>query len=449
MNCTDCRDHFTAYAEQLLDSETAGEYQRHLAVCAECREHVAATDTLRHRLALHGESAAGVSLAAPVMRRIRAQRTPDHAAAPITRITRWWIGAGAAAAASLALLVSGLMLFPRDSKAQAAEVMTRAINATAPLTTVHLRGRMRTAPADNFSYLNPKAEFQAIELWKELDGQKRWRIEKPGRTALMDGHSTLLYVRPNNTALKVPIAAPAAFDTGWLQSVADIEQTLANGLEMARTRGWKMELTQATDAAGVVHQLVTIDVPATVTTNDYLHNKYLQTAETRRLYRFNDKTGQLEALEIYLREKTDYLLVFEVTQIDYNQPLATEVFALDLPSDVTWTDLQRPDAQSSTPSDPKYAMMTSGQAARAMFEACARQDWQEVQNFWPMPLSARTQAALGGISVISIGEPFASAGSAAQFVPYEIRLTNGATKKQNLALKRNSRTGCWLVDGGI
>ena len=54
---------------------------------------------------------------------------------------------------------------------------------------------MRTAPADNFSYINPKTEFSSIELWKELDGQKRWRIEKPGRIAWMDGQSTGLYLR--------------------------------------------------------------------------------------------------------------------------------------------------------------------------------------------------------------------------------------------------------------
>jgi hypothetical protein len=449
MNCVDCRDYFTDRTEHLLDPDTAIEYECHLALCADCREHVAATEALCHRLTAHAATGVAVSLALPVMRRIQERRAPDRAVTPIARISRWWIGAGAAAAAALALLITGLMLSPRDSRAQAVDVMTRGITTTARLATVHLQGRMRTAPADNFSYINPKAEFSPIELWKELDGQKRWRIEKPGRVAVMDGQSTVLYLRPNNSGRKAAVAAPAAFDTGWLQSVADIEQTLVNGLAMAQTHGWKIDLTEATDAAGVVHQLVTIDVPAAVAPNDYLRNKFLQTAETRRLYRFNAQSGQLEALQIYVHEGSDYLLVFEVTQIDYNQPLTTDTFTLDLPTDVSWTDLPPPDAQPTTSSDPKYAAMTPEQAARAIFEAFARRDWEEVQNFWPMPLNDRTKAALGGITVVSIGESFTSVASSAQYVPYEIRLSDGATKKHNLALKKNPRTGVWRVDGGI
>ena len=36
-----------------------------------------------------------------------------------------------------------------------------------------------------------------------------------------------------------------------------------------------------------------------------------------------------------------------------------------------------------------------------------------------------------------------------QFVPYEIRFPNGEVKKHNLALRKDPRTGRWLVDGGI
>ena len=161
---------------------------------------------------------------------------------------------------------------------------------------------------------------------------------------------------------------------------------------MAQTHGWKIDLSEATDAAGVVHQLVTIDVPAGVAASDYLRNRFLQTAETRRLYRFNAQSGQLEALQIYVHEGSDYLLVFEVTQIDYNPPLAADVFAPALPADATWTKFARPDAQPTTSSDPKYAAMTprAGGAERSSRRS-ARRDWDEVQNFWPMPLNDRTK----------------------------------------------------------
>ena len=42
---------------------------------------------------------------------------------------------------------------------------------------------------------------------------------------------------------------------------------------------------------------------------------------------------------------------------------------------------------------------------------------------------------LGGIEIISIGEPFKSFGYRGRFVPYEIKLKNPAKR--------------WIVDGGI
>ena len=100
MNCIDCRDYFAARTEQLLDSNTAIDYECHLALCADCRAHVAATEAVCHRLTAHAAAGAAVSLAMPVMRRIQERRAPDRPVAPIARISRWWIGVGAAAAAS-------------------------------------------------------------------------------------------------------------------------------------------------------------------------------------------------------------------------------------------------------------------------------------------------------------------------------------------------------------
>ena len=93
--------------------------------------------------------------------------------------------------------------------------------------------------------------------------------------------------------------------------------------------------------------------------------------------------------------------------------------------------------------------MTSEQAARAFFEACGRQDWGEVEKFCTFANNDRLRQYLGGVSVVSLGEPFSSAANGAEFVPYEIKLTDGQIKKHNLALKRDLSTGRWFVDGGI
>jgi hypothetical protein len=92
--------------------------------------------------------------------------------------------------------------------------------------------------------------------------------------------------------------------------------------------------------------------------------------------------------------------------------------------------------------------MTPEQAARAFFEACAKEDWEEAQKFYG-PLNESTKKYLGGLEIITIGESFASAGYGGRFVPYEIKLRDGSAKKHNLALRNDNAARRYVVDGGI
>ncbi len=56
---------------------------------------------------------------------------------------------------------------------------------------------------------------------------------------------------------------------------------------------------------------------------------------------------------------------------------------------------------------------------------------------------------LGGIEIISIGEPFKSGNYGGWFIPYEIKLKSGYIKKHNLAIRNDNRAKRWQVDGGI
>jgi hypothetical protein len=82
------------------------------------------------------------------------------------------------------------------------------------------------------------------------------------------------------------------------------------------------------------------------------------------------------------------------------------------------------------PDNEKYASMTAEQAARAFFEACAREDWNEAEKFMS-PMTDRTKEYLGGLKIVSLGESFTAEnypGGLAhkdypgRFVPYEIQL---------------------------
>ena len=57
------------------------------------------------------------------------------------------------------------------------------------------------------------------------------------------------------------------------------------------------------------------------------------------------------------------------------------------------------------------------QAARAFFEACAKEDWDEAGKFYPGSVSDRMKQYLGGLKILQIGEPFQSKGYPGWFVP--------------------------------
>ncbi len=445
MNCAECRDNLVACIEGLLGDEESLQYQTHLETCAACRAEYAAIAKLHQQFVERGQAAADVSIVEPVMRRVLHDQTKQERNTIMSKLfTRWGLGLTAAAGAAAIILIVVLAL-PK-TQAAAAEVMAKGAQAVANLTSIHLRGQVRTPPAENFGYPDPASDFVTIELWKQFEPDLKWRIEKPGRVAVMDGQSTVLYIKPTNTGMKVPRPAASAFDTDWLHKIANLSNTITKDRDNAIAKGWKLNLAEERAADGRTKSIVTIEAKSDLPDNDYLKNQQFDYSDTRRVYRFDAQSGLLEAVQIYLTRSSGDVLIFEVNQIDYNQPIDPTVFHLDLPANVNW--YQEP--QKLTDNE-KYAAMTAQQAARALFEACGREDWTEAAKFFPMPIPEMLKQFLGGCQIVSLGEPFTSqgAGPSDQFVPYEIRLKNGGLHKLNLHLRKDPQTGRWFFEGGI
>jgi hypothetical protein len=441
MNCAECRDNLVACLEGLLEPEQHRQCQAHLDACEDCRSEYAAFAELQRRLVTHGQAAASVALVNPVMRQVRAQITePERIPFMKMLLSHWRLGSLAAATAAVLML---LLLAPKG-QASPAQILARGAKAVANLTSIHLRGQLRSAPAENFANISASRDFSTIELWKEFDGgYTKWRIEKPGRVIVMDGQSTVMWIKPMNSANKVG-PARSAFDTDWLHRIANLSVTITEELKNAQSRGWPMQLTEQTGADGKRKAVVSIQTDSGVPDNDYLKNKFIDLSDTRRVYRFDNASERLEAVQIYIRGSAGDTLVFEVTQIDYDQAFDPAVYHLELPADVTWYR-----EMEVLPDNEKYASMTSEQAARAFFEACGRQDWTETGKFGGIMANEKMREYLGGIEVVKIGESFTSQGYPGRFVPYEIKFKDGGVKKFNLALKKDEGTGRWFVDGGI
>ncbi len=444
MNCAECRDNLVALSEELLDCEEKLQCQAHLNVCADCQAEYKTITSLQQRLVARGQTAAKVRIVQSVMQRVLENKQPERETIMSKLMKhRWGFGLGAAGFAAVVALIS--ILSTPKIQAAAAEVMANGAKAMANLTSIHLRGQLRTDPKDNFSYINADSPFFPIELWKQFEPELKWRVDKPGRTAVMDGQSTVLFIKPD-CGYKYPQRSASAFDTQWLHELADLNRTLNNELSAIKTHGWPVTLTQEQGADGKSKSVITVEAKSGLLTGDYLKNKFFDTADTRRVYVFDNQTERLDSVKIYIHTNAGEKLIFELDQIDCNQPIDPAVFQPQFPADVSWGG-----QMAMLPDNDKYVAMTSEQAARALLEACGREDWTEAAKFFD-PLTTSYKENLGGLQVISIGTHFTSALSlisGAQFVPYEIKLKNGEVRKFNLSLKRDGQTKRWFVDGGI
>ncbi|MDR0310437.1 MAG: hypothetical protein LBJ21_02505 [Acidobacteriota bacterium] len=448
MNCVEFKDTLFAYIEGLLDKEEAGQSLEHLRQCPQCRAEHEAFVRLQKHLSARDEQFAGMSVVEPVMNRILQEKTRESLIISLFR-TRW--GMGLSAAAGVALVVLIVFLLMPGGQATAAEIIERGVRAVSKLESVHMQCRARTLPNDNFDLIGADYDFADLEIWKQFGDQKQWRIDKPGRMAVMDGSSTYMLLKRFNEGIKMDYPSADGFDTKWLHDVADASVILTSELSAIRTGLSDLNLTEKTGADGKIKKLVAIENIPNLPQDDYLKNKSFHTTDTRREYVFDAQSERLESIRIYMLQPPDRKLIFETVSIDYNQPISPEVFHPVLSENIKWRTLEQTFELPEVPDAAFYATLTPVQAAERFFTAAGNYNWTEAGNFWPGDMDDRYKQYLGGLTVINIGETFTSRFWMYRgvFVPYEIRLANGEIRKHNLALKQDAKTGRWRIDGGM
>ncbi len=441
MNCCDCKEKMAAMVDGLLDQAENEAMASHLAACESCLDEMADVKQIHNRLAADGRVISSGSIETQVMDRIiSAQARELRKLKMIKRFKT--IGIGSLAAACLVLIIGLLMTGP-DNRALAAETMAKGVKAVGDLETIHIKCMMRTRSGDNFSNINLRGGLVPVELWKEFTGQRRWRIKKPNRYLVMDGKSTVM-IMGDDSGVKVDKPTRHAFDTYWFHDLAGVAETLSDDLDSALAGGNKMTLTQEIDADGSSKRVVTVETKSGLSDDDYLKNKFFSDADTKRIYRFDAETNLLESLKVYAHTTKGDILILKTTKIDYNTDIDPSVFVIDVPKNVRWHIDPKPLADNE-----KYEKMTPDQAARTFFQACADEDWEEARKFQVIDFADRTKASLGGLKIISIGEPFQSGGYPGWFVPYEIKPKFGRLRKHNLALKKHPKSRRFFVDGGL
>jgi hypothetical protein len=350
----------------------------------------------------------------------------------------------AAAVIIVAIVFAALFMNKSLPTVSAQEILTQAMNAVTNLRSVYIKAEIRTIPNDNFELIRLNYDFVPNEMWKEFDGtpQGKWRIEKPGRVVVMDGESSLLLIRPNH-------AAKGGINTGfvgWLKPLLDVDKVLDSEIKLAQKQGSELLLTHQQGLDGRDKLLVSVEATAQGDfTNDWLKNKSISASDNLRIYTFDAETKLLETLEVYVHTDGEDVMVLQITDIEYNLDIDPTLFSLELPTDVIWYGQPKELADNE-----KYTQMGPKETAQAFFQACADENWDEFLKFWPASaVDQRLKDCLGGIEIISIGEPFQSGRYAGWFVPYEIKFKSGGTKKMNLAVRNDNPAQRYVVDGGI
>jgi hypothetical protein len=151
-----------------------------------------------------------------------------------------------------------------------------------------------------------------------------------------------------------------------------------------------------------------------------------------------------EGLEVSLSANGRNVTVAEFTTFRYDEVFPPALFSLQLPADVSmFTGPEGMKPLATSLNGPK-------ETAAYFFDALAHENWDQVLEVYPETrVSDDVKKAVGGIQVISLGEPFRSGLYPGYFVPYQIRMRDGSLKSGNLAVRNDNPAHRWMFDGGL
>jgi hypothetical protein len=421
MNCQEAQERLVELFD--LDAPRAVDLEQHLAACPRCAADYAALE----------------SAVRAVDSRARIHASPDFKERVMRKLTevepapRRWRFMPRLALVGVAAIIALVLFMPR-TQSPALSLMAQSAEAMSNLQSVHITARMRTLPNDNFEFIDPKLDWVPLEIWKQFGDTPRWRVEKPGRVAVMDGTSSVMLMGSESAVRGGRF--PGFLD--WLNGLLDTAQIMDRELEAARSGHATARLAQQDQHLTLaVHRAMPGDPR-----NDWLLSMSVSTSNHTRVYRFDAATKRLESMQIVLHAASGDVPVFEITAIRYNESLDPAVFTLNVPDTVNWA--VPPDQMSATralPQSPK-------EAAAMFFDGLSRQDWDTLLTVFSSNAPPQWATHYAGLQVMSLGEPFQVPIYPGWFVPYQFTL-NGHTKKWQLAVRNDNPAHRWVFDGGF
>ncbi len=440
MNCNNFKDNLPEFISGDMSSTDRAAMEHHAAQCEQCRremEQVSATiEALTpQRIVTPSEGFEARILAAATAAQNAQTTTATKASKPRrTLFVRLTTGFVSAAAVIAVVLTVGLNTPVRAARSH----FTTAIAALERVETMLMEFRVRTLPDENFAFTDPHLDFVEHRLQVVYTPQLVWRMEKSGHVAVSNGEELRQWwpdwKHGSITSNNIGVLAE-------LQALIDPRMLMQIELEMAREiRNARYEITNDGERT---HLKVETPPQGDFSQSDYTLYSSILASHTRREYTFS-ADGHLLAARVTFLDPEGEVALLEVDRILYDSPIDTAALTA-LPDSVEWTDLR------ISPESVTLAGISADEAARRILNAM--QNWDapvaEAMHFLGEQRTALLREKYEGMQVLTLNKAVRSGDYAGVFIPCKVMLRDGTTEELMIALRNDTPSGGWIVDGGL
>jgi outer membrane lipoprotein-sorting protein len=447
MDCNECKLEMEKLFDPNADKIERAEIMEHIKHCENCSIEYRRTKEVFTMLKPKTLPKAPLTLKQNIIHQLKTEETKMEKevskTSKISSRTKKFLSIAA-------VLVIIMMVIPivdknnlfTDSTAKAAGMLIQSsIKATRLIKSMVIKFKVRTVDHDNFALVGTNYDMVDHTIWKTFDKPEKWRVEKSGRVVVFDGQYQYLWVPRTEEAIK---AERNANIIEWLQILLEPGNILMKEQNNSKDKGSKITMDEKN---GEILLSVTSKAQGNFI-NDYCKNRTIEESDNRREYKFDGNSKLLKGLKIFILDSKKETLILEIENIDYNVNINPSLFTMELPAGAEWRELTQ-NYNSST-----FKNIGSKRTAELFFEGLANNNWalvEEACDFFKNKSDKveKIKERFGGLKVIRIGEPFKSGLYPGEFVPYEIKLKSGETKKFNLAVRNDNPGKVWTVDGGF
>lgn len=424
MNCDEFRNSCGDFPEGGMPDDM----REHAAHCRGCAEYYATVRSLVPREAVSAPaSLKGRILAEAVSGRKKRFRHRKEGA--------WY----AVAAALLASVVLAVTTVAGPGRAVAAvSLLDGSVARMSEVRNMVMRVRVRTTPYEGFGFIDTNADFVGHELTVLFGEPFCWRLDKGGRTAVSDGAARYMWL--SGTGYGVRSENGASFEE-WFSVLLDPRLVLMKEKEAAERHEGVRYAVRRGD--GAIRMTVRAKARGDFD-NDYMLNSSIEESDTRREYTFDEATGLLKTLKVYVLHGREKTLVMDVESVEYDTRI-DERAVVALPDGCVWRDVG-----SRTGTDGRILSGMPEEAAAFLFGAFGRYDSDGASEVLAELYDPEDLFSVyGGAELAGTGETFRSGLYPGVFLPVDIVLRDGTERRLVLALRNDNPAGIWTVDGGL